>query len=792
MLTYRLTSYPTVSWVDSGVMAAAAKTLGIANPPGFPLYMLIGHLFTLIPLGSVVARLQILSHLGAIAALLGVWWLVCQAVEGKWKEWAGLVAVVATAFSYSLWSQAGNVETYTATNGVLMGILVAGLALGRRIEQRGWKKEDKWWVWGLGLIGGLSVGLNPVISALVAPGIWWLVRYKKIVIAQWKVFAVAAVLVVVAGIAIYSYLPIRAAAKPFVDWGDPVNWERIQKHLVGEGLDIYEPETNSINGFTGQPKVWWESFWHFWELAVWQFTPLLFPLVIWGGWLLAKKRQDIFWPLILLVLVNLTYVVLYYGGNQESWMMTSWLVAGVMLGVGVGETSYKLQATSNKLTKVVLILVALIPLWFWWPKVNHAKYTFADDFARNIYREVPVGAVIIGGGDFFHAVSLYNREVTGLRADIIPVTGNMFYIFDWYREGLRKNTDLVISPELEALIKFKSAEEFTQIIDRLIADNPKKQFFVTPLLLRDTVVAGHKEGNYHTQNYDLVPHGLVLKVVAKGAREEPIAEIYDFGITYPELLKDEQPLYLERNYKNAYKLLRNDYAGAFRDLGEYLEKQGKADLAEKYYQKAVEWGPKDNLEYWNRLAIFYAQNGRVEEARQSFEQAKLIDPDNEGLKQNWEMFLQQTSQPASESAQVAKTADVELPDGWQKYSGGGLTFGYPLDWQKEKQGQTVTITEVGSGFSMAIKKLSKAPLAPIEEFMAKQTQTYGQLINQGLAKIPGTDYAYVRVWSDQTGSKMQFFMFYPTGVVEIVVGPTDNQEMMRQFDQIVSSLRVDE
>ena len=48
---YFLTLAPTVTLVDSGELILACHSLGIAHPPGFPLYVLIGHLFTRLPFG---------------------------------------------------------------------------------------------------------------------------------------------------------------------------------------------------------------------------------------------------------------------------------------------------------------------------------------------------------------------------------------------------------------------------------------------------------------------------------------------------------------------------------------------------------------------------------------------------------------------------------------------------------------------------------------------------------------------------------------------------------------------
>src|SRR5215471_13052444 len=56
LLGYWFTFARNVTLVDSGELILAAAELGVAHPPGTPLHSLLGHLFTLIPLGSIAAR----------------------------------------------------------------------------------------------------------------------------------------------------------------------------------------------------------------------------------------------------------------------------------------------------------------------------------------------------------------------------------------------------------------------------------------------------------------------------------------------------------------------------------------------------------------------------------------------------------------------------------------------------------------------------------------------------------------------------------------------------------------
>src|SRR4249920_3151898 len=59
---YLMTLAPTVWFIDSGELASVATTLGIAHPTGYPLFTIIGHLFSMLPIGtSEIYRLNLMS-----------------------------------------------------------------------------------------------------------------------------------------------------------------------------------------------------------------------------------------------------------------------------------------------------------------------------------------------------------------------------------------------------------------------------------------------------------------------------------------------------------------------------------------------------------------------------------------------------------------------------------------------------------------------------------------------------------------------------------------------------------
>lgn len=80
LVVYARTLAPTVTLVDSGELIVAAKSLGVAHPPGFPLYVLLAHLATLVPLGNVAARVNFASALFAALASAAVSLVVIEAM----------------------------------------------------------------------------------------------------------------------------------------------------------------------------------------------------------------------------------------------------------------------------------------------------------------------------------------------------------------------------------------------------------------------------------------------------------------------------------------------------------------------------------------------------------------------------------------------------------------------------------------------------------------------------------------------------------------------------------------
>ena len=58
LMVYLNTLAPTFTFGDSGELISMIKTLGIAHPTGFPLYILLGKVFSLFPLANPAFKIN--------------------------------------------------------------------------------------------------------------------------------------------------------------------------------------------------------------------------------------------------------------------------------------------------------------------------------------------------------------------------------------------------------------------------------------------------------------------------------------------------------------------------------------------------------------------------------------------------------------------------------------------------------------------------------------------------------------------------------------------------------------
>ena len=101
-MVYLLTLSPTVYLGDSGELSAAAFCLGVPHGSGYPLYVLLGKGFCLLPFGDVGFRMNLMSAVFGVMAVGVVYSLIWRmiGIEGGgvgWRRGVGVYSCVLVA-----------------------------------------------------------------------------------------------------------------------------------------------------------------------------------------------------------------------------------------------------------------------------------------------------------------------------------------------------------------------------------------------------------------------------------------------------------------------------------------------------------------------------------------------------------------------------------------------------------------------------------------------------------------------------------------------------------------------
>ncbi|MBZ0204594.1 MAG: DUF2723 domain-containing protein [Ignavibacteria bacterium] len=213
-ITYLYTMQKTLSFWDCGEFIASAYTLSVPHPPGAPLWILLGKLATLIPIGSNPALRM--NALAAISSAFTAFFLylvtviVIKAWKGDFKDtWsavlvysAAAIGALSFAFSDAEWFNANESEVYA------LGTMLVGLCTW--LLMYWWEKADEKGneriLMLIAFIVGLSLGIHLlVVQVILVAGFVYYFRKHKY---ERKTFLITFAITVVAFIVVYPVIVI--------------------------------------------------------------------------------------------------------------------------------------------------------------------------------------------------------------------------------------------------------------------------------------------------------------------------------------------------------------------------------------------------------------------------------------------------------------------------------------------------------------------------------------------------------------------------------------------------------
>jgi tetratricopeptide (TPR) repeat protein len=204
-IVYFATMAPTLSFWDCGEFIATSVIMGVPHPPGTPLYLLVGHLFSLLPFGDLGFRVTMISP---IVSALAVMLLFLTAVKlmrlyrGKEESLldalivygSSAVGALAFAFTHSQWFNAVEAEVYASSMFLTAIVIYLIMVWAERADD---PQSDRLLLL-IAYIIGLAIGIH-LENLLTIPIIALVIYFRKFKFSWLTFFAMV-------GIAIFAFL----------------------------------------------------------------------------------------------------------------------------------------------------------------------------------------------------------------------------------------------------------------------------------------------------------------------------------------------------------------------------------------------------------------------------------------------------------------------------------------------------------------------------------------------------------------------------------------------------------
>jgi len=580
LLVYFLTANPSVTFTDAGELAAVASTLGIAHPTGYPLFTLLGHLWTKFPFPlSPVRKMNLFAALCTALSVFLFYRIMLEllgrssgaaAPADRRQTLIAATTALTYAFARTVWEQATSTEVYS----LHLLMLQASILLFLRAE-----RLRQWLLWALVL--GLSFS-NHLTTILIAPATIYLFFKKMGIRRQAFVLIAKMALPFAAGFCLYLYLPLRSAPWfPFQHLGIPeFDWGRVCRSL--------DKFFQHVSG--AQYRVWMFSSgeWPmqlktFFALTPYQLAWIGIPLFIVGLWKSLRAAKPMFWFLILLIVGCVFYSMNYSIHDISSYFLLAWVASLWLVGIGLDALAVRWKSG--------LVLSAVLPLTAFalnFRVNNHSKDYLVLDYTRNLVDNLEPNAILISAQwDFFCSAFWYLQRVEGYRPDVVLIEKELLrrtwyplQLRRWYPQTVARSEwelalfeeDLQLfesgKPYDAARIQARFVAFLNSIVERNIADRP---VYATADVLQTEpgVAAGYRK----------LPQGFAWRLVKAGQTLPRLKSRFDLDrfLQSPTDLDDEMQRGIVRIAAGSVELAAR-YAA---ETGDAAEGSKLRDLAKK-------------------------------------------------------------------------------------------------------------------------------------------------------------------------------------------------------------------
>jgi hypothetical protein len=326
LVLYLLTLAPTIYNLDSAELTTAAATGGITRSTGYPLYLMLGYLWTFLPVGDVGYRMNLFSAFcGALTIALADR-ILRRLDVGRWAAFGALGLLACAPY---FWALSLIAEVY-----MLQTALMAGLIL---LLLRWAERPTPGRLAAVGLLAGLSL-CHHAMTVLLIPGCLWFV----LTTAPQRAFAPRALLptlgAMLLGLCAFVYLPLRYAAQPAFNYAGLYD-----SFGVFRPVDLQTPDglwwlisgrafAGLMLSYSGDP-LWHEIVQYARYLVQAFFVVGVGPGLL-GLAVLLRRDWRLGGMLLLMFVVNAAFYIDYRVGDKQTMYLPTYLIWTIWLAVG--------------------------------------------------------------------------------------------------------------------------------------------------------------------------------------------------------------------------------------------------------------------------------------------------------------------------------------------------------------------------------------------------------------------------------------------------------------------------
>ncbi len=546
---YVYTAAPGLTLVDSGELALACLGGGVAHPPGFPLYLLLGSVCAAVSPENGPRCLNLMSAL-FVAFSVGSLFLAGERLlavasrglpnDAARRYGAALIGALTFMTSRNPWTWSGVTEVYAlnlvlltaswALAWVVVGRLTHSGSMDRGPARRPQGSVGPWLFLSL-LLATLGLANHHATALPLFPTLCLTFFLGPPGLRQWKkllLVSIGAGVLLVLGL--YGYLRMAAAADPGLGWGGIRSLPLLWRHVMGQ-------QYQSQLGF-GPESV---------EVAGQFFQTLLAgcglpaALLLGLGILISfGKRQP--WPnraLVMgvplsLVVFNLLLSLSYIAGPEDRMAYDLPATAAGCLLVGIGAWSL-LGRIRMRPALVWVALMALVTTGWNLAKnfdlCNLRQERTARIFVQEMLQEVPEDSLVLTSEWNFYAPFLYMKHIENYRPELRVIDVLMMRRF-WYLDYLERTLPGLVAQSRQEFEDFR--REASRFDLGMPYDRVNIQKLYDNLIHRWIAIAKNRGGAFvdwacldrdqersWIRPLKLIPEGLLLRFVDDRPRLPP-------------------------------------------------------------------------------------------------------------------------------------------------------------------------------------------------------------------------------------------------------------------------------